>query len=51
MNKLYVDLFGSIVAICNHHPTPMLLPIRTIKELIKQNKEFFEILFMLRTNI
>ena len=42
MNKLYVDLVVSIVAIFNHHPTSMLLPIRTIKELIKQNKEFFD---------
>ena len=42
MNKLYVDLVGSIVSIFNHHPTPLLLPTRTIKELIKQNKEFFE---------
>ena len=41
MNKLYVDLVGSIVAIFNHHPTPLLLPMRTIKELIKQNIEFF----------
>ena len=41
MNKLYVDLVGSIVAIFNHHPTPLLLPMRTIKELIKQNFEFF----------
>ena len=42
MNKLYVDLVGSIVSIFNHHPTPLLLPTRTIKELIKQNKKFFE---------
>ena len=42
MNKLYIDLVRSIVAIFNHHPTPLLLPIRTIKELIKQNKEFFD---------
>ena len=42
MNKLYVDLVGSIVSIFNHHPTPLILPARTIKELIKQNKEFFE---------
>ena len=42
MNKLYVDLVGSIVSIFNHHPTPLLLPTRTIKELIKQNKRFFE---------
>ena len=42
MNKLYVDVVGSIVSIFNYHPTPLLLPIRTIKELIKQNKEFFE---------
>ena len=41
MNKLYVDLVGSIVSIFNHHPTPLLLPMRTIKELIKQNIEFF----------
>ena len=41
MNKLYVYLVGSIVSIFNHHPTPLLLPIRTIKELIKQNKDFF----------
>ena len=42
MNKLYLDLVGSMVSIFNHHPTPLLLPARTIKELIKQNKEFFE---------
>ena len=42
INKLYVDLVGTIVAIFNHHPTPMLLHIRTIKDLIKQNKEFFD---------
>ena len=42
MSKLYVDLVGFIVAIFNHHPTPLLLPTRTIKELIKQNNEFFE---------
>ena len=42
MNKLYVDLVGSIVSICNHHPTPLLLPIRTIKVVIKQNKELFD---------
>ena len=41
MNKLYVDLVSSIVSIFNHHPTPLRLPIRSIKELIKQNKEFF----------
>ena len=41
MNKLYVDLIGSIVSIFNHHLTPLLLPTRTIKKLIKQNKEFF----------
>ena len=35
MNKLYVDLVGSIVYIFNHYPTPLLLPTRTIKELIK----------------
>ena len=40
MNQLYVDLVGSIVSIFNYHPTPVLLPSRTIKELIKQNKEF-----------
>ena len=40
MNKLYVDLVGSIVSIFNHHPTPLLLPIRTMKELIKQNRVF-----------
>ena len=43
MNKLYVDLVVSIVAIFNHHPTPLLLTIRTIKELIKLNTEFFDI--------
>ena len=42
MNKLYVDLVGSIVSIFTHHPTPLLLPDRTIKKLIKQNKEFFD---------
>ena len=42
MNKLYVDLVSSIVSIFNHHPTPLLLPTRTINKLIKQNKEFFE---------
>ena len=42
MNKQYVDLVGTIVSIFNHHPTPLLLPTRTIKELIKQNKEFCE---------
>ena len=42
MNKLYVDLVGSMVSIFNHHPTPLLLPARTIKKLIKKNKEFFE---------
>ena len=40
MNKLYVDLVGSIRSIFNHHPTFLLLPIRIIKELIKQNKDF-----------
>ena len=42
MNKLYVDLVGSIVSIFNHHSTPLLLPTSTIKELIKHNKELFE---------
>ena len=42
MNKLCVDLVSSIVAILIHHLTPMLLPICTIKELINQNKEFFD---------
>ena len=42
MSKLYVDLVGSIVSIFNYHPRPLLLPTCTIKELIKQNKEFFE---------
>ena len=42
MNKQYVDLVGTIVSIFNHHPAPLLLPTRTIKELIKQNKEFCE---------
>ena len=42
MNRLYVDLVGSIVSIFNYHPTLLLLPIRTIKKLIKQNKEFFD---------
>ena len=46
MNKLYVDLVGSIVSIFNHHPTPLLLPIRTIKELMKQNKISLIILFI-----
>ena len=41
MNKQYVDLVSSIVSIFNHHPTPLLLPIRSIKDLIKQNKDFF----------
>ena len=41
LNKLYTDLVGSIVSIFNHHPTPLLLPFRTINELIKQNSEFF----------
>ena len=40
LNKLYVDLVGSIVSIFNHHLTPLLLPTRPIKELIKQNKDF-----------
>ena len=42
MNKLYVDLVGSMVSIFNHHSTALLLPARTIIELIKQIKEFFE---------
>ena len=42
MNKLYIDLVGSIVSIFNHHPTLLLLPARNIKELIKQNKELFK---------
>ena len=42
MNKLYIDLVGSIFSIFNHHPTPLLLPIRTIKELMKQNNNFFD---------
>ena len=42
MNKLYVDLVGSIVSNFNNHPRPLLLPTRTIKELIKHNTEFFE---------
>ena len=42
MNKLYAYLVRSIVSIFNHYPTPLLLPIPTIKELIKQNKEFFD---------
>ena len=29
MNKLNVDLVGSIVSIFNHHPTPLLLPTLT----------------------
>ena len=37
MNKLYVNLVGSIVYIFNHHSTFLLLFTRTIKELIKQN--------------
>ena len=41
MNKLYVDLVGSIVFSFNHNFTPLLLSTRTITELIKQNKEFF----------
>ena len=40
MNKLYVDLVGSIVSIFNHHPTPLLLTARTIKEVMKKNKVF-----------
>ena len=32
----------SIVSIFNNHPTPLLLPARTIKVLIKQNKELFK---------
>ena len=42
MNNLYVDLVGSIISIFNYHPTFLLLSIRTIKELIKQNKDFFD---------
>ena len=42
MNKLYVDLVVSIVSIITHYPPPLLLPARTIKELIKQNNEFFK---------
>ena len=42
MNKIYVDLVSSIISIFIHYPTPLLLLTRTIKELIKQNKEFFE---------
>ena len=42
MNKLYVDLVNSIVSIFNNHLTFLLLPTRIIKELIKQNKEFFD---------
>ena len=34
IKMLYVDLVGSIVSIFNHHPTPLLLPPRIIKELI-----------------
>ena len=41
MNKLHVDLVGSIVSIFNHHPTPFLLPIRILKVLMKENKDFF----------
>ena len=41
MKKLYVDLVVSIVAIFNYFPIHFLLFIRSIRELIKQNKEFF----------
>ena len=41
MNKLYVDLVASIVYRFNYHFTPLLLPICTIDELIKQNKNCF----------
>ena len=51
MNKLYVDLVGSIVSIINHHPTPLLLPTRIYKELIKQNKEFVDNIFISSRNI
>ena len=39
MNKLYVDLVGSIVLSFNYHSTPWLLPTHTIKVLIKQNNK------------
>ena len=42
MNKLYIDLVGSILSIVNHYPTFPLLPTHTIKKLIIQNKEVFE---------
>ena len=42
MNKLYVDFVSSIVSIFNYHVTPLLLPTRTIKKLIKQNKKMFQ---------
>ena len=42
MNMLYIDLVSSIVSIFNYHPTPLLLPTRSIKEYIKQNKESFK---------
>ena len=40
-SKLYTDLTTAITAIYNHHATPILLPQRTIRTLIKQNQEFF----------
>ena len=42
MIKLYVDLGGSYITIFYHHPISLLLPIRTIKKLIKQNKVVFD---------
>jgi hypothetical protein len=40
MNKLYVDLVVTIVAIFNHQPTTKLLSICTIREFILQNIDF-----------
>ena len=51
MNNLNFDLVGSIVSIFYDDPTPLLLPICTIKQLIKQNKKFLIILFILSTSI
>ena len=42
MNKLYVDLVGSIVSIFNHHPTPLLLATRIIKDLINKRECFLK---------
>ena len=42
INKLYVDRAVAITAVFESKPTPLLLPLPTLKQLIKLNPNFFK---------